>query len=211
MRDIDRVVLETLRGLLMAGNPNIHWRLQQTDKIDDLLSAQDEGEQEYADAVLDEANNPDSVPIAQWAQQWAEGEGLDPASTDALHWAQQFCKRAEKGFDPSNPEHVAWLASWFANFWAAVHDPLAAERDTLQAELDKAKDAIANYETACDKWEKRCETGEEKLSELLRLVAPVIEKAPSNNTEYPKTGFFHALIALRNLASTLQPQEGGKG
>ena len=63
---------------------------------------------------------------------------LDATSTDAMHWAEQFCKNAEeKGFDPA--KDTGWLCSWFANYWAAVHDPLQARIEALESLLSVAK------------------------------------------------------------------------
>ncbi len=64
-------------------------------------------------------------------------EELDRSSTDALHWAEQFCKTLKKinrakyrgrGTDID----VGWVQGWFANYWAAVHDPLQKQIFDLQ-------------------------------------------------------------------------------
>ena len=59
---------------------------------------------------------------------------LDRHSTDAMHWAEEFCKAAaEKGFDPEMD--ADWLMAWFANYWAAVHDPLNSRIKELESAL----------------------------------------------------------------------------
>ena len=58
---------------------------------------------------------------------------LDTSSTDANHWAKQMLKiSAENNYELDEEMLTAWLA----NFWAAVHDPLA---DRI-AELEKERD-----------------------------------------------------------------------
>jgi hypothetical protein len=38
------------------------------------------------------------------------------ANPDHRVWAEEFCRIArEKGFDPSKPDDVEWLAGWIAN------------------------------------------------------------------------------------------------
>lgn len=50
---------------------------------------------------------------------------FDTSSTDAMHWAQQLVKTAKKnGFTLEQVLDEGWLVGWFANYWAAVHDPL---------------------------------------------------------------------------------------
>ena len=65
---------------------------------------------------------------------------LDGSSTDALHWAEQFCKTCEeqdiKFIEPD------FLAGWFANFWAAVHDPLQTQIESLKSENEKYDELI---------------------------------------------------------------------
>lgn len=56
-------------------------------------------------------------------------EKLDTSSTDALHWAEQFCKTLAKINRAKYPGRrteidVDWVQTWFANYWAAVYDPL---------------------------------------------------------------------------------------
>ena len=68
---------------------------------------------------------------------------LDRQSIDARHWAQEFCKVAqEKGFDPA--KDADWLMTWFANYWAAVYDPLNSRIAQLEADLTIAKNAAAH-------------------------------------------------------------------
>lgn len=52
---------------------------------------------------------------------------LDRSSTDALHWAEQFCKtliKISKVDFRAKDIDVGWVQGWFANYWAAVHDSL---------------------------------------------------------------------------------------
>ena len=63
-------------------------------------------------------------------------EELDTSSTDALHWAEQFCKTLKKINRAKYPGRrtdmdVDWVQGWFANYWAAVNDPLQKQIDDL--------------------------------------------------------------------------------
>ena len=57
---------------------------------------------------------------------------LDTSSIDAQHWAEQFCKTCEEqNITEIEPD---FLKGWFANYWAAVHDPLQTKIDGLKIE-----------------------------------------------------------------------------
>ncbi len=65
---------------------------------------------------------------------------LDRSSTDALHWAEQFCKTFKEiymygGQVLEKDIDVGWVQGWFANYWAAVHDPLVKKIEELEAEI----------------------------------------------------------------------------
>jgi hypothetical protein len=62
-------------------------------------------------------------------------EELDTRSTDAQHWAEQFCKTVEEQGKSLGDVDADWLLAWFANYWAAVHDPLAKRITELEAQL----------------------------------------------------------------------------
>jgi hypothetical protein len=58
---------------------------------------------------------------------------LDRNSTDAMHWAEQLVKTArENNFTPEQVLDEGWLVGWFANYWAAVRDPLQAKIEELE-------------------------------------------------------------------------------
>ncbi len=56
---------------------------------------------------------------------------LDRSSTDAMHWAECFCEQMNKTKEPWSADD---LMGWFANYWAAVHDPLANRIEHLENE-----------------------------------------------------------------------------
>jgi hypothetical protein len=58
---------------------------------------------------------------------------LDTRSTDALHWAECFCEQIG-----ADKDMVDDLMPWFANYWAAVNDPLQNKIDLLRNELEIA-------------------------------------------------------------------------
>lgn len=74
-------------------------------------------------------------------------EKLDTSSTDALHWAEQFCKTLAKINRAKYPGRrteidVDWVQGWFANYWAAVNDPLQKQIEALVGqvyELEKSE------------------------------------------------------------------------
>ena len=70
---------------------------------------------------------------------------LDRSSTDAMHWAAECIKTAKEHSIPM--DDAEWLMGWFANYWAAIHDP-------LQAELDKARALITELEAEAGRRQK---------------------------------------------------------
>jgi len=61
---------------------------------------------------------------------------LDPTSIDAMHWAQQLVATAKKhNFPLEKVLDEEWLVGWFANYWAAVNDPLQMQNEQLQEQL----------------------------------------------------------------------------
>ena len=76
-------------------------------------------------------------------------EELDTTSTDAMHWAEQLAKTAkEQGFTLEQVLDESWLVGWFANYWAAVHDPLANEINQLRAEVKRLESNLAGMKIA---------------------------------------------------------------
>ena len=67
---------------------------------------------------------------------------LDPSSTDAMHWAEHFCKTLNKISEDHIDLDVGWVQGWFANYWAAVHDPLQTRIDGLEASIRSAKNEL---------------------------------------------------------------------
>ena len=68
-------------------------------------------------------------------------EELDRSSTDANHWAKQFCRFKEKQKWSLAYIDEALMVGWFANYWAAVNDPLQKQIEELQ---DANKKRLAN-------------------------------------------------------------------
>ena len=57
---------------------------------------------------------------------------LDISSTDAMHWSVCYYEQMQgKEHDHSD------LMPWFANFWAAVHDPLQATIAQLTSDNER--------------------------------------------------------------------------
>jgi len=57
---------------------------------------------------------------------------MDIKSTDAMYWAKELVATAKKNnFTLDEVLDESWLVGWFANYWAAVHDPLQAEVERL--------------------------------------------------------------------------------
>ena len=75
---------------------------------------------------------------------------LDLTSNDAMHWAEQLEKHLKAGVAPDSD----YLVAWFANYWAAVHDPLKRkieelEAAALQPSLPQDVEAVYMFEAAC--------------------------------------------------------------
>jgi len=64
-------------------------------------------------------------------------EELDRSSTDANHWAKQFCRFKEKQKWSLVYIDEALMVGWFANYWAAVNDPLQKQIEELAEITDK--------------------------------------------------------------------------
>ncbi len=72
---------------------------------------------------------------------------MDTSSTDAMHWAKNLVATAkENNFTLDEVLDESWLVGWFANYWAAVHDPLKAEVERLKETLAEAE---KDYTEAC--------------------------------------------------------------
>ena len=57
-----------------------------------------------------------------------------------MHWDEQFCKTQIKISRAKYPGRrpdidVGWVQGWFANYWAAVNDPLVKKIEELEAEI----------------------------------------------------------------------------
>jgi len=63
---------------------------------------------------------------------------LDRSSTDAMHWAERFCMtliKINRAKGQPTEIDVGWVQGWFANYWAAVHDPLHKKIGELESEI----------------------------------------------------------------------------
>jgi hypothetical protein len=68
---------------------------------------------------------------------------FDRSSTDAMVWATEFCKTAKENNWTMESIDEGLMVGWFANYWAAVHDPLHARISELEdAWNDKEKERI---------------------------------------------------------------------
>lgn len=62
---------------------------------------------------------------------------LDTSSTDAMHWSVCYYEQMQgKEHDHSD------LMPWFANFWAAVHDPLQATIAQLTSDNERLREIL---------------------------------------------------------------------
>jgi hypothetical protein len=86
-----------------------------------------------------------------------------------MHWAEQLVKTAkENNFTLEQVLDEGWLAAWFANYWAAVRDPLQTRIEELegleteivkQGNLLKELKALLQYSIAAfDKLEQEMNT-----------------------------------------------------
>ena len=76
---------------------------------------------------------------------------MDIQSTDTMHWAKNLVATAkENNFTLEEVLDESWLVGWFANYWAAVHDP-------LQREVERLKEALEELSTTDD--EGLCDSG----------------------------------------------------
>ena len=74
---------------------------------------------------------------------------LDTTSTNAMHWAENLVATAkENNFTMEQVLDESWLVGWFANYWAAVYDPLKSEADRLQADRDMWKEKAEGWFSA---------------------------------------------------------------
>lgn len=71
---------------------------------------------------------------------------LDRSSTDALHWAEHFCMELIRVSRGNVHLDVGWVQGWFANYWAATHDPLQAKIDDLQERMERVKPIKVTFE-----------------------------------------------------------------
>lgn len=64
---------------------------------------------------------------------------LDRSSLSASHWAEHFMKTVK---DRGLQIDESLLTGWFANYWAAVNDPLQKQIDELVEEVDRQSAVI---------------------------------------------------------------------
>lgn len=61
---------------------------------------------------------------------------LDTSSTNASHWAEHFCNTL-KSINMKSGKIIeideGWVVGWFANYWAAVNDPLQKKIRELES------------------------------------------------------------------------------
>ena len=61
-------------------------------------------------------------------------------STDAMVWAEKFVETKKAcGWSVEKIDENLMVA-WFANYWAAVHDPLKREIESLQSQLSTCEE-----------------------------------------------------------------------
>lgn len=69
-------------------------------------------------------------------------ERLDPTSTDAMHWAECFCEQVEINSEDEVHIEPEFLMAYFANFWAAVNDPLQNTIESQAAEISALRERV---------------------------------------------------------------------
>ena len=70
---------------------------------------------------------------------------LDRSSTDSMHWAEQFCEYKKRNKWSLDDIDEGLMVGWFANYWGAVHDPLATDNESLQAQVNELKANIGFF------------------------------------------------------------------
>lgn len=70
---------------------------------------------------------------------------FDRTSTDAMHWAIEMAKIGRTLDDPMDEN---WLVAWFANYWAAVHDPLTRTIEAQAAEIERLNALVLQLQNA---------------------------------------------------------------
>jgi len=89
-------------------------------------------------------------------------EELDRSSISASHWAEHFCKTLKNmsALAGNNIEiDEGWVSGWFANYWAAVNDP-------LQKKIEEQDDYILK-QSACLRESSKLEgEGRKTITEL---------------------------------------------
>lgn len=59
-------------------------------------------------------------------------------SISAIDWAEEFVKTCKE--NDVDPLEVGYLVGWFANYWAAVNDPLQRRINELESIIEQAKE-----------------------------------------------------------------------
>lgn len=94
-------------------------------------------------------------------------EELNRYSTDAMHWAEQLVKTADKNFfDREEILDPGWLVGWFANYWAAVHDPLQTKIEELTKDNEKQLDMMVHMAKTVDQYAAETEKFRAENAEL---------------------------------------------
>jgi len=115
---------------------------------------------------------------------------LDRSSTDAMHWAECFCEQArissdnlEDGKSCSQCFHLdsSVLVGWFANYWAAVNDPL---QSTIESLLLEHSLALASKDNAIRELEARLSKSIEVGSVLQNAVLAVYQDLSNKEGRY---------------------------
>jgi outer membrane murein-binding lipoprotein Lpp len=109
---------------------------------------------------------------------------LDTTSTDAMHWAENLVATAkENNFTMEQVLDESWLVAWFANYWAAVYDPLKSEVDQLRAEVEQLQTDNQQLRDALEEAERfvakvnndRNDLGDVHLELLIRQALKGVE------------------------------------
>jgi hypothetical protein len=99
----------------------------------------------------------------------AVDEQMDMNSTDAMYWAEQLVKTLDEN-PHINFRDTEWLMGWFANYWAAVHDPLARIVDQLKGRVDHNYKMAQEYKAGLAAAQGELERVRAEYSDLLYQV-----------------------------------------
>ena len=68
----------------------------------------------------------------------------DKSSTEAMVWAEAFCATAKEQNWTLEDIDEDLLATWFVNYWVAVHDPLHKRIKELEQQLSAAQQEVGD-------------------------------------------------------------------